>query len=124
MPLDPADLNAQIASSFVQDEIAIPPDRRYLTVGAKLEHDDYTGFVLLPSARATQSRMRAQCLGRPYPERLAHHTAWTPEALNFGGFPRPGGIPVLIGQVGNRRRTGSDSGRRRGPLEENHSSRG
>jgi len=47
--LDPADLDTQIASSFIQCEIAISPDRRYLTVGAKLEH----GFVLLPSARVT-----------------------------------------------------------------------
>jgi iron complex outermembrane recepter protein len=38
-------------SSFVQDEIALLPSRLWLTLGTKLEHNDYTGFELSPSAR-------------------------------------------------------------------------
>jgi iron complex outermembrane receptor protein len=49
--LNPADLNTQIFSSFIQDEIALVPNRLYLTAGAKLEHDYYTGLGLWPSAR-------------------------------------------------------------------------
>jgi iron complex outermembrane receptor protein len=81
MPLDPADLNAQIASSFIQDEIAIPPDRRYLTVGTKLEHDDYTGFVLLPSARVTQQPNARPMFGAP----ISRATR-TPHSLDTRSF--------------------------------------
>jgi iron complex outermembrane receptor protein len=38
-------------SGFVQDELAIVPDRLSLTVGSKFEQNDYTGFDYQPSAR-------------------------------------------------------------------------
>ena len=47
----PADLNTQVSGAFGQDEIAIIPERLFLTLGTKLEHDYYTGFHLMPSAR-------------------------------------------------------------------------
>jgi iron complex outermembrane receptor protein len=36
---------------FVQDKFALAPDKLYLTVGAKVEHNDYTSFEPQPSAR-------------------------------------------------------------------------
>jgi iron complex outermembrane recepter protein len=36
---------------FAQDEITLLPERWYLTVGAKLEHNDYTGLEVQPSVR-------------------------------------------------------------------------
>jgi iron complex outermembrane receptor protein len=100
--LNPADLNTQIGSSFIQDEIAISPDRLYLTVGTKLEHDYYTGFVLLPSARLTWQPNSHQMFWAAI-SRAARTPASTDtaERLNFAGFPGPGGTPILIGQVGN-----------------------
>jgi iron complex outermembrane recepter protein len=100
--LDPADLNTEIGSSFIQDEIAISPDRVYLTVGTKLEHDYYTGFVLLPSARVTW-QLNAHQMFWAAVSRAARtpDSLDTAERLNFAGFPGPGGTPVLIGQVGN-----------------------
>jgi iron complex outermembrane recepter protein len=100
--LNPADLNTQIAGSFIQDEIALSPDRVYLTVGTKLEHDYYTGFVLLPSARLTWQPNGHQMLWAAI-SRAARTPASTDtaERLNFAGFPGPNGTPVLIGQVGN-----------------------
>ncbi len=41
-----------VYSGFVQDEIAIVPDKFSLTVGTKLEHNNYTGFEVQPSVRA------------------------------------------------------------------------
>jgi iron complex outermembrane receptor protein len=100
--LNPADLNTQIGSSFIQDEIAISPDRLYLTVGTKLEHDYYTGFVLLPSARLTwqpnSHQMFWAAISRAARTPSSTDTA---ERLNFAGFPGPGGTSILIGQVGN-----------------------
>lgn len=38
-------------TGFVQDEIALVEDRLHLTLGTKLEHNDYTGFEYQPSGR-------------------------------------------------------------------------
>jgi iron complex outermembrane receptor protein len=38
-------------TGFVQDEIALIRDRLHLTLGTKLEHNDYTGFEYQPSGR-------------------------------------------------------------------------
>jgi iron complex outermembrane receptor protein len=46
----PADVNQQWASLFGQDEITLRPDLR-LTLGARLERNDYTGNEFLPNAR-------------------------------------------------------------------------
>ena len=51
--LTPPDLNMQTFSTFFQDEIALLPDKLYLTLGTKLEHDFYTGFNWMPSARVS-----------------------------------------------------------------------
>ena len=37
---------------FAQDEITLSKDRLVLTLGTKLEHDDYSGFEIEPSIRA------------------------------------------------------------------------
>jgi iron complex outermembrane recepter protein len=50
---DPQDRSADIYSAFAQDEIQVLRDRLFLTVGAKLEHHEYTGFETQPSARLT-----------------------------------------------------------------------
>ena len=38
-------------SAFVQDEFKIIPDKLTFTLGTKLEHNDFTGFEVQPSAR-------------------------------------------------------------------------
>src|SRR5713226_9727952 len=40
-------------TAFVQDEIALMPDRLHLTVGAKVERNDYTGYEVQPSGRVS-----------------------------------------------------------------------
>jgi iron complex outermembrane receptor protein len=46
----PAVLNQSLVSAFAQDEIALA-DNLVLTLGTKVEHTDYTGFEVEPSAR-------------------------------------------------------------------------
>jgi iron complex outermembrane recepter protein len=48
---NPASSRHQVFDGFFQDEIALVPDRLYLTGGIKLEHNDYTGFEFMPSVR-------------------------------------------------------------------------
>jgi iron complex outermembrane receptor protein len=47
----PAHVARQWFTGFVQDEIAIAPNRLHVTLGSKLEHNDYSGFEIQPSAR-------------------------------------------------------------------------
>lgn len=98
----PPNLNTQLYGAFIQDEIAIRPDRLYLTVGTKLEDNYYTGVNVMPSARVAWTPTATQ-------------TAWaavsdavrSPSALDagfrsdFGSFPGPGGVPVVLAFIGN-----------------------
>jgi len=100
--LNPANLSTQLFSSFVQDEIALLPDRFYLTVGAKLEHNYYTGFTVMPSARGAYLISEGQMLWAAF-SKAERTPASVDTAIreNFGSSPGPGGIPVLISLLGN-----------------------
>ncbi len=45
------DVRLQLFSLFLQDEVAIVPQKLWLTAGSKFEHNDYTGWELQPSLR-------------------------------------------------------------------------
>jgi iron complex outermembrane receptor protein len=40
-----------VTSLFIQDEIAVRPDRLFLTIGSKFEGNDYTGLEVQPAVR-------------------------------------------------------------------------
>ncbi len=48
---NPTDRHWQLVSGFFQDDIALVEDRLRLTLGTKVEHNDFTGFEYQPSAR-------------------------------------------------------------------------
>ena len=48
----PSSRDLQLFGAFVQDEISLAGGRVDVTLGSKLEHNDYTGFEIQPSARA------------------------------------------------------------------------
>ena len=60
--VDPPNLKTPLFSSFVQDEIALVPDRLFLTVGTKLENNYYTGWDLQPSVRLAWTPTSRQTL--------------------------------------------------------------
>jgi iron complex outermembrane receptor protein len=47
----PARLSQRWLSGFVQDDVPLGTDRLRLTLGTKIEHNDYTGVELQPSSR-------------------------------------------------------------------------
>ncbi len=47
----PATRRDQLVNTFLQDEITLVEDRLKLTLGTKVEHNDYTGFELEPGGR-------------------------------------------------------------------------
>ncbi|HKX29299.1 MAG TPA: TonB-dependent receptor, partial [Blastocatellia bacterium] len=49
--LDPKARTVQIFSGFVQDEFTLIKDHLRLTLGSKLEHNDYNGFETQPNVR-------------------------------------------------------------------------
>ena len=58
----PAEKTFQTYSAFVQDEIVLVEDRLRLTLGSKLEHNDYTGFEVQPSGRFTWTATERQTM--------------------------------------------------------------
>jgi iron complex outermembrane recepter protein len=60
---DPEQRTVQLANAFVQDEIAVIEDLLSLTLGTKVEYNDYSHLEFLPNARA---------LLAPSP----HHSFW------------------------------------------------
>lgn len=49
--MDPDSRSDQVWNAFVQDDIMLWPDKVWLTLGSKFEHNDYSGFELQPNAR-------------------------------------------------------------------------
>ena len=93
----PADVNQKWASLFAQDEIALSKDLR-LTLGARLERNDYTGNEVLPTARLAWKQAQESLLWA-----AASRTVRAPSRLDrdtfvptFGPFARPGGLPFLL----------------------------
>ncbi len=60
---EPESRTEHLFSAFVQDEITLVPDQLRLTLGIKLEHNDFTGFEYQPNVRV---------LWTPHP----HHSVW------------------------------------------------
>ena len=49
----PPHVTRQWFTAFVQDEIALIPDRLHVALGTKVEHNDYTGYEIQPSGRVS-----------------------------------------------------------------------
>ena len=49
--LSPQHASLQTYSAFIQDEITLLPDALHLSIGTKVEHNDYTGTEYQPSGR-------------------------------------------------------------------------
>src|SRR4051812_6669490 len=57
---DPRHRTDSLYSGFVQDEIELIQDQLRLTLGTKLEHNDYTGWEVQPNARLSWSITKKQ----------------------------------------------------------------
>jgi iron complex outermembrane receptor protein len=57
----PTTLDQRLYSAFLQDEVALPDDLA-LTIGSKIEHNDYTGFEYEPNIRLLWSLTQSQAV--------------------------------------------------------------
>jgi iron complex outermembrane recepter protein len=101
----PANLDTQLYGAFIQDEIAIRPDRLYLTVGTKIEHNHYSGLNVMPSARVAWTPSAEQTLWAAVSDAVQSPSAFDAGFRgNVGVLPGvlgPGGDPVVLAFVGN-----------------------
>jgi len=58
----PAHLSRRWLSGFVEDEVPLGTDRLRLTLGTKIEHNDYTGVEVQPSGRVAWTLTQRQML--------------------------------------------------------------
>jgi len=102
--LNPPDLDMQVFSAFVQDEVALVQDRLYVTLGTKVERAHYTGGNLMPSARLswTPSVRHMFWAAVSQTDRTPAESDAAARA-NIAGLPGTGGIPLLVAFVGNPR---------------------
>ena len=89
----PAPLNQNLFSTFGQDEIKLQ-ENLLLTLGTKVEHNDYTGFEVQPSGRLawniTPKQMVWAAVSRAVrtPSRIDHDLAEPTGLPNAGGLPQ------------------------------------
>ena len=98
---DPVSATKDIFSSFLQDEISLAPDRVYLSLGTKFEHNGYTGFGFEPGVRIswTASDRTMFWAAASSADRLPSRTD-TGVRVDYAGAPIDG-IPVLLPLAGN-----------------------
>ena len=100
--LNPANLNTSLFSAFLQDEIALAPERLSLTVGMKLERNHYTGFDVMPSARLAWNITHRQtawaAISRAVDAPAANDASIV---INVAGFFLPNGTPAVVRVLGN-----------------------
>lgn len=98
----PSDINLEVYGTFVQDEIAIRPDRIYLTVGTKFEHNHYSGFNVMPSARVAWTPTSKQTLWAAVSDAVRSPASLdTQFRANFASIDVPGQVPIEIAFIGN-----------------------
>ncbi|HEU5070316.1 MAG TPA: TonB-dependent receptor [Verrucomicrobiae bacterium] len=95
----------QVFNLFAQDEITLAPDRLRLTVGSKVEHNDYTGFEYEPGIRLAWTPDARQTLWASVARAVR-----TPSQIENDGRinlatvpPNPPGapLPTLVSVMGN-----------------------
>ncbi len=90
-----------LLSAFVQDDFWMVPDKLRLTLGAKLEHNEYTGFEFQPNARLlwTPTGRQSFWLGASQasrtPARLENDISY-----RYAAYPDPGGNTMVLGLTG------------------------
>jgi iron complex outermembrane receptor protein len=91
LTISPAHLTRAWLSAFVQDEMPVGSDRLRLTVGTKLERNDYTGLEVQPSGRLAWTLPRRQMLWG-----AVSRAVRTPSQVDRGFFLPLPGTPLFL----------------------------
>jgi iron complex outermembrane receptor protein len=97
----PHHLTDQVYSGFLQDEIAFFNRRLSLTLGSKLEHNNYTGFEVQPSARLLWNATPRQTLWSSI-TRAVRTPSRLDEDVQLTDFATTVPLPIYLQVDGNR----------------------
>ncbi|MBK8509929.1 MAG: TonB-dependent receptor [Candidatus Competibacter sp.] len=97
----------QLFSAFIQDDIRLVDGRVYLTLGTKLEHNDYTGFEIQPNARLRWSPDDGHTVWAAVSRAVrtpsrSEHDMTLDHAAGQVNLPGVGNIPLIVRLFGNR----------------------
>ena len=108
LALDPPRRSDQLFSAFVQDEIALSPERLYLSAGSKFEHNDYTGFEFQPNLRLLlrphprQSVWAALSRAVRTPNRIESDVRLLGNVIPPNSRVNPGDLPIRVVLQGDK----------------------
>lgn len=102
MRYSPAQKTVQVFSTFAQERVTVVKDRLWLTLGAKLEHNDFSGFELQPNLLVLWTPGHRQTVWGSV-SRAVRAASRSDEDLrvNIAAFPGPRGMPVVLAIFGN-----------------------
>ncbi len=103
---DPAVREFDRFSAFIQDEIRLLRDRWYLTLGSKIEHNDFSGWEIQPSIRtrwhpSQESTLWAAVSRAVRTPSRSEHNLFIQQQVNLAGLDS-GGLPLVASVVPNR----------------------
>lgn len=105
--IKPNQLTLNQFSAFAQDEISLADRRLRLTLGSKLEHNQFTGFEVEPNARLLWNLTKTQSVWTAV-SRAVRTPAITEEGLQLnsqvippGGPGNPTPLPAVVAIMGN-----------------------
>ncbi len=97
----PHHLTDQVYSGFLQDTIPLLNHRLSLTMGSKLEHNNYTGFEVQPSARLMWNRTPQQAFWVSI-TRAVRTPSRLDEDIQLTDFVATTTLPIFLRAYGNR----------------------
>jgi iron complex outermembrane receptor protein len=95
----PARVVQRFTNAFLQDEIALLDQRLHLTLGAKLEHNPFTGFEYQPTARASFVPSERHGLWASF-SRSVRMPSRAEQHVRLNRVATPGSMPLLVAVFG------------------------
>ncbi|MBU1054114.1 MAG: TonB-dependent receptor [Proteobacteria bacterium] len=103
--VDPENRTDDILSAFVQDDITIVQDHLRLTLGAKFEHNDYSGFEFQPNIRTLWTPDKHNSIWASFsravrtPSRIENDVHTNLFVIPPGTPQNPSGLPMVISNI-------------------------